>query len=203
VAGHDAALGDDGHVDLGAEAMADRQRQLDAAGAAADDGNLDRMQRRRHAGADRLPAPGKDRDRLHRRRMPGGAGHRQRGRRADIDGDQVEAQRQAAGEDDFAAVAVEADGLGMHEPGAGEARQRRQVDMAFVEAVMAGDMARQHAGRGRLDLARDQGQAHARHRLHAEGLQHMHMRMPAADQDEVALDAGKRHQKSTFGVSGA
>ena len=69
-----------------------------------------------------------------------------------------------------AAPAVQTDGFVMDQPRAGKARQPHQIDMAFGKAVEPGDIARQHAGIGRLDIAGDQCQAHPWHRPHAEAL---------------------------------
>src|SRR5215475_6854777 len=84
---------------------------------------------------------------------------------------------------------IEADDLVLVEPGAGEARQRPSIDMRVVEPVVAGDEAGQHAGIRRMHLAADQGEAHARYRLHAEHAQHGDVRMAGADQHDV-LDRG-------------
>lgn len=75
----------------------------------------------------------------------------------------------------------------MDEPRPGEAGQAAQIDMAFLEAVMPGDIARQHAGIGRLYVACDQGDADAGLRPHAETFQHMHMRVPAANEHEIPV----------------
>ena len=82
-------------------------------------------------------------------------------------------------------AAVEPDRLVMDEPGVGEAREAHQVDMAFLEPVEPGDIARQHAGIRRFQIAPDQRQADARLGPHAEALQHMHMGMAAANQHEI------------------
>ena len=73
----------------------------------------------------------------------------------------------------------------MDQPRPGKARQPHQVDVAFVETVMPGDIAGQHSRIGRFDIAGDEGDAHPGHRPHAEALQHMDMGMPAADQNEI------------------
>src|ERR1051325_980013 len=69
----------------------------------------------------------------------------------------------------------------------GEAREAPQIDMALLEAVMPGDIARQHAGIGGLYVARDQGHANPGLRPHAEAFQHMHMRMATADKHQIAV----------------
>ncbi len=84
--------------------------------------------------------------------------------------------------------AVDADRLVADQPRAGKPRQPAEVDVAFVEIVMAGDPARQHARIGGLDIAGDQGHAHPGHRPHAKAFQHMDMGMPAADEHEILGD---------------
>ena len=84
---------------------------------------------------------------------------------------------------------IEVDDLVLVEPRPGETRQRTGVDMGIVEAVMAGDETGQHAGIGRVHLAADQREAHARDRLHAEHAQHRDVRVAGADQHDV-LDHG-------------
>ena len=80
---------------------------------------------------------------------------------------------------------IERDDLVLVEARAGKARQRAGVDMRFVEAVVTGDQSRQHAGIRRVHLAADQGEAHARDRLHAEHAQHRDVGMAGADQHHV------------------
>ena len=84
--------------------------------------------------------------------------------------------------------AVEADRLVMDQPRPGKPRQPYQVDMAFVEPVIAGHEAGQHAGIGRLHVARDQGHPHPGDRPHRDALQHVHVGVPAADEHEVLSD---------------
>ena len=60
----------------------------------------------------------------------------------------------------FTAGAVEADGFVMDQPRSGKAGQPHQIDMALGKAVDTGDVARQRARIGGLDIARDQAQAH-------------------------------------------
>lgn len=200
VRGHQPALGHQAHRRLVAEAMADGECQLDATGAAADHGDRGRFGRLLDPRLQRFPMRGKEMDRLDRDRVLGGTGHGEVRRRADIQGDHVEADPRPAGEDHLAALAIEADRFGMDQAGAGEAGEGCEVDVALIQRVVPGDITRQHAGIGRLDLAGDQAEPDARHRPHAEGLEDMDMGVAAADQDEVA--DGLRHQKSTFGVSG-
>ena len=60
--------------------------------------------------------------------------------------------------------------------------------MAGIEIVMAGDITRQHARIGRVHIARNQGDARARQRLHGEHLDHRHMRVATAHEHEVLND---------------
>jgi hypothetical protein len=81
--------------------------------------------------------------------------------------------------------ALEADRLGHDEAGAGSLRQANEVDMDLVAIVEAGDVARQHAGIGRAEVARDHGQPHAGLGAVGEGPKHDHMGMAAADEDDL------------------
>ncbi len=90
--------------------------------------------------------------------------------------------------EDVARGAVEAGRFVVDQPCAGEPREPPKVDVAFLEPVTPGDIAGQHAGIGRLDIASDQRQAHAGRRSHAKALQHMHMGMAAADENEILGD---------------
>ena len=76
---------------------------------------------------------------------------------------------------------VQSDRLVADQPRAGKTRKSAEIDVALVKRVMPGDIARQHAGIGRLDIAGDEGHAHPGYRAHAEAFQHMDMRMAAAD----------------------
>ena len=64
--------------------------------------------------------------------------------------------------------------------------ERSQVDMAFLEAVVAGDEARDHAGVGRLDVAADQGHPRVLQWPLAKLLEHVDMGMAAADQHQIS-----------------
>ena len=61
-------------------------------------------------------------------------------------------------------------------------------DRLFTTGAPPGDIARQHARIGRLDIAGDQGQPQPGHRPHAKAFQHMDMGMAAADEDEILSD---------------
>ena len=68
--------------------------------------------------------------------------------------------------------------------------------MAVVEGILAGDEARDHARVGGLDVAPDQREPHAGHRLHAETLHHMDMGMAAANQNEILQEGRGLHPDS-------
>ena len=72
------------------------------------------------------------------------------------------------------------------QPRPGKAGQPDQIDFQRGARIVAGDMARQHAGIGCGRLGIDQGQPHTGQRRHAPAAQHQRMGMTAADQHEVA-----------------
>src|SRR5262249_28156493 len=80
---------------------------------------------------------------------------------------------------------IETDHLILVEARAGKPRQGTSIDVSVVEVVMPGDEAGQHAGIGRVHLPTDQGEAHARDRLHAEHAQHRKVGMAGTDQHHV------------------
>src|SRR5262249_34205628 len=140
----------------------------------------------------RLPTLGELGDRLDRDRVLRRARNvAEPGCRADIERHDIVADWRMTFAQDMALGEVEPDRLVMDQPRPGETRQPPQIDMAFLEAVVSGDIPRQHAGIGGLDIARDQCDAHARFRPHAEALQHMHMRMPAADEHQIPVYGGR------------
>ena len=74
----------------------------------------------------------------------------------------------------------------MDQPRARAGAERSQVDVAFLEAVVAGDEARDHAGVGRLDIAADQRHPRVLQRPLAKLLEHMDVGMAAADQHQIS-----------------
>ena len=70
----------------------------------------------------------------------------------------------------------------------GKLREAAQIDMHLVVAVVAGDVTRQHARVGRMRIAANDGETHARHRLHAETFDDTDVAMAAADKHDVAQD---------------
>src|ERR1700730_2207688 len=85
-------------------------------------------------------------------------------------------------------VAVETDRRVADQARAGKARKPAEIDVAFLKSIMPGNITRQHARIGRLDVAGDEGDPDAGHRADAQALQHMDMGMPAADENEVLSD---------------
>ena len=69
--------------------------------------------------------------------------------------------------------------------------------MAFVEGVVAGDEARDHAGVGCFDVAPDQREPHAGHRLQAETSQDMDVGVTPANQHKV-LEEGRRLHRDPY-----
>ena len=64
--------------------------------------------------------------------------------------------------------------------------------MGLVEIVMPGNQAREHSGVGRVNVARQQGQADPWNRFHAEHLEDRDMAVPATDQHEILDNRGVR-----------
>jgi hypothetical protein len=147
----------------------------------------------------RFPARGEPVDRFDRNRVLDGAGNivALRGN-ADIQRHQIIADRRVITAQHVASGAVEANRFVMDQPRAGETRQAQQIDMAFGERIMPGDIAGQHPRIGGLDIAGDEGEAHAGDRPHPEPLQHMDMGMPAADEHEVPVDRNARLHRATM-----
>ena len=172
----------------GGEPILRRERQLDTGSTAADH----REAQPRHLlrpGEQRLPSAGETGDRLDRDRVLGGTGDIVGPRRrADVDRQQVPADRRVGPAQHKMPGPVEADRLVADQPRAGKAREPAEIDVAFLKGVMPGDIAGQHARIGRLDIAADQRDPHPRHRPHAKALQHMDMGMAAADENEILSD---------------
>ena len=181
--------GDQGYLDRVAlqsgQAVLCRKRELDPAGAAADNGEA----KPRHfsrARQQRLPACREPVDRLDRDRVLGGTGDIVRaGGRADIDRQNIVSDRRMGIAQQCAIGPVEPDRFVPDQPRAGKSREPAEIDVAFVERIVPGDVARQHARIGRLHVAGNERHAHPGHRPHAEALQHMHVRMAAADENEI------------------
>ena len=83
---------------------------------------------------------------------------------------------------------IEGNGLILIKPCPRKPRQRSGIDVRLVEIVIPGDQARQHAGIWRVNLARDQCEANARDRFHAEPAQHGDVRVTGANQHDILDD---------------
>ena len=79
----------------------------------------------------------------------------------------------------------------------GKRAQATQVDVYLVKAVVARNVARQHARIRGVNVCADQGDTHARLGLHGEHAQHAHMAVAAADQHQIAQHGliGRLHSK--------
>jgi hypothetical protein len=108
------------------------------------------------------------------------------GARPDIEGDDIVAVHRAAAAEHGAGGGIEPDRFVLNEFGPGGAAERREINMGFIEAVMPGDQAGQHAGIRGVAVAPDQHDPHARHRTAREPAQHLDMAVATADQDEGA-----------------
>ncbi len=184
--------GDEGNLKCGlpqpGEPMLCREGELDSTGTAADYSEAEA----RHlpcVGKQRLPARGEVVDRLDRDRVLGGARDIVRARgRTNVDRQNVVADRRVGAAQHGALSRVEADCLVADQARAGEARKAAEIDVAFLKRVMPGDVARQHAGIGRLDVAGDERHAHPRRRPHAKALQYVDMGMTAPDEHKILSD---------------
>ena len=170
--------------------VADGEQDLDAAGPGADDPDAHRI----IAGEDTLahPRPLVDEqvdglDRCGVLRRPGNVGHPRH--RPDVEGQEVVGHRRPGPAQHPPAGEIDAHGLVLIQPRPGEPGQGLEVHVGVVEPVMAGDIARQHARIGGVDVARDQRQPDAGEGLHPEPFEDGHMAVPSPDQDQV-LDDG-------------
>ena len=167
-----------------------RQQQLDPPGPRPHHPDANRHAGGQDTGAQPRPPLDEAADGLDGYRRLGRPRHAaERGGGADVDRQQVPGHRRAPLAVHLAPVEVEPHGRLVVEAGAREPGQPREVDVHLVERVVAGHQARQHPRVGRMDVARDQGDAHPGHRAHAEPLEHRDVGVPAPDQHEV-LDDG-------------
>ena len=114
------------------------------------------------------------------------------GRGAGVDGQKIVIERRAALQQHLALCTVDADDLGAHKARTGKNAQAHQIQVHRVIVVMAGHVAGQHARVRRVGVRAHQGDAQPRHWLHAKGLEHAHMAVPATDQDQVAKNRACR-----------
>ena len=137
-----------------AQAVLHRQRQLDAACPRADQGDARFARVPLHALQQRQPAVVEQMNRLDRHRVLGGAGHLAHfGGRADVDGEPVVGHGWPVFAQHFAVVPVQPDDLVFEKSGTRKSRQSAQVNVHVVIAVMAGNVAWQHARIRRVAVA--------------------------------------------------
>jgi hypothetical protein len=161
-----------------------RERKLDPAGPAADDRDARRAAARLRISKERVEPLEEPVHRLHRHPDFTCAGDREVGAGADIERDEIIADRSVPGAKHDPIYAIEPVGFGMDQPRAGRTDKTGEVDVAFGARVHPGDETGQHARIRRLEVARDERQPNARHRLEPKALEHIDMRVPAADEDE-------------------
>jgi hypothetical protein len=94
---------------------------------------------------------------------------------------------------------VERDDFVVLEAGSGEIREWTEIDMRFIERVVAGDQAGQHAGIGGVYVARDQRQSHPGFGLHAKALQYFDVAVTAADEHEIFQYRRRLHRVAYSG----
>ena len=80
---------------------------------------------------------------------------------------------------------VDTHGLVVYEAMAGERAQWSQIHVTLVPRVMSRDVTREHPAVRRVDLLRDERDAHAGDLIHAEHLEHVHVAVTAANEDQV------------------
>ena len=167
-----------------AQAVGYGQRQFHAAGAAADHGNAAPAPRRifRQGG----PAPPQAGHGFYRDRVLTRAGHAVEFRlAADIDRQQFVAQHAAPGAAEAPGLGIEAGHRIVEKAHARPLAQSEQVDMGFLEGVVSGEQARQHARVGGKRRAGDQRDAQAGGARHGQLAQHQRVRMAAAGQHQI------------------
>ena len=196
----------DAHVVLGPpggfggarEAIADRERDLHASGAAAHNPDRDRAR----GSGDTLPelcpareeaVDGLDRD----DRVLGTGNSPNAGRRTRIQREDVEGHRRTPGAQHPLVFEIDPHHLIAQKAGSSEARQRGQIDVGVREGVVAGDQPRKHPGVGSVRFPRDEGETDPGKRLHAEVLEYGDMGVPAADQHEILGHRSRRRPHGT------
>ena len=105
--------------------------------------------------------------------------------RADVQGQEVEPDRRAAGHQDPSGAKVDLRRRAVHDPRIREPAELSQVDVRLLRSVVARDQAGQHAGVGGQQVTRYQGEPHPGDRPHPEALEHRHVAVPAPDQHDV------------------
>ncbi len=172
---------------FGPQAVLHGQGQFHAPRAAAHHGDGGAPRVAAHPLQQRQPALVELVDGFDRHRVFGGARHLLHlRRRADVDRQAVVGHGRPVAAQHLAGRAVDADHFVAVQPRTGKRAKPTQIDVHVVVAVMARDVAGQHARIGRVGVGADDGQAHAGQWRHAEAPQHPHMAVAAADQDDVA-----------------
>ena len=108
------------------------------------------------------------------------------GGRTDVDRQQVVSHDGSVLANHFLVFAVDAHHRIVVQACPGKGTQAAQIDVHLVKAVVARNVARQHAGVRRVNVGADHGDAHAGFGLHGKHAQHAHMAVAAADQHQVA-----------------
>src|SRR5262249_60236540 len=106
-------------------------------------------------------------------------------RGADVDRQDVVADRRVRAAQHNLPRSVQADRFVADQPRASKTREPAEIDVALLERIMSRDVARQHAGIRRLDITRDERHAYTGHRAHAKALQDMDMRLTPPQKDQV------------------
>jgi hypothetical protein len=105
---------------------------------------------------------------------------------AHVDAAHVVTHGRAGAAQHLAVGSVQPHHLVLVEAGTGKGSQFGQVDVAIVKAVMARDVARQHARIRCIHCGADDGQAYTGLGVHAKTAQHTHMAVAPAYQHDVA-----------------
>ena len=182
-----------GPLEDGAKAVPEGERQLRPPGAAPDHRDAEPPAPFQAVALDRLPPFPEDVDRLDPegvllRPLDGVQGRL----RADVDGEEVEADGGAAGHHDAPRAEIDPGRRGVHDPGVGEPRELPEVDVRLLRRVVSGDEAGEHPRVGGEHVARDEGEAHPGGRAHSEALEHRHVAVAAPDQHDVGRDGRGR-----------
>ena len=178
-----------GPLEEGAKAVPEGERQLRPPGSPPDHRDPEPPTALQAVALDRRPPFPEDVDRLD----PEGVVPRPldvvQGRlRADVDGEEVEADGGPAGREDPPRAQVDPRRRGVQDPGVREPRELPEIDVRLLRRVVAGDEAGEHPRVGGEQVARDEGEAHPGDRVHSEALEHRHVAVAAPDQHDVGRD---------------
>ena len=179
-----------------AEAKSKRENQFDTAGTAADNGQVERPCVVANPFRQRVIGDQKVVNRFDRQGVLRTVNIKGRGRGAGVDRQKIKRDRRSSGQSQKIVVQINPGCGRMDQARAGKRRQGAQVDMGFGACVMPGDVAGDHHGIGGQHIPCDQGQADARLGLHAEALEHIHMAVAAANQNDVVANGNRRCHES-------